>query len=384
MGFGIKKKLKYIKASIEELCFIVRHSSSRTEEYSRKDDSGFWFITKDELRTSFQVNTKTEPAGLEYVMRHEFDFLGTGLHNWGDSINWSQDVRTGYNWPRIYYKKLLHGSLTGMNGCDVKIPWELSRFQHLTLLVKAYIVTSEEQYAAEAVDQIEQWISKNPWCYGVNWTCAMEVSIRACNWIWAWQMFRDSSFWTEEFHRRFITSICQHGQFIEDNLEDKGGIRTNHYLSDVVGLFFIGTMFPGLKQAEQWKKFGLEQIIVSMDEMVYEDGVGFENSTGYHRLVTELFLYSALLAKKNKIPLPDRFIHRLELMFEYIVYCTRPDGRVPMVGDADDGRLFIFSDHYSWDRWDFRYLLAFAEKYYNRTDFKGEIKHNESAQWVSI
>jgi len=383
MGLGIKKKVKYLYANVEELLFVV---NSPVCSYSCKLDqkSGHWFITNEDLVKNFRKDDSVCFSDLNHVMKHEFNVLGTGFCGWGSPIVWSQDVITGYKWPKSYYKKLLHGSLTGINGCDVKVPWEISRFQHITILAKAYLLTNEEKYAGEAVEQIEQWIVQNPWCYGVNWTCAMEVSIRVCNWIWALQIFKNCSVWTDDFHLRFTKSIWQHGYFIMNNLEDKGGIRTNHYLSDVVGLFFIGTMFPEFKQAEQWKRFGLQEIISCMDEMVYKDGVGFENSTGYHRLVTELFLFSALLARKNRIVLPLEFMQRLELMFEYIQYCMRPDGKMPMVGDADDGRLFIFSDHFSWDKWDFRYLLAMGAKLFNRKDFVMPEDYNESTKWVDL
>ena len=211
----------------------------------------------------------------------------------------------------------------------------------------------------------------------------MEVAIRACNWIWAWWAFKDHPAWTDEFNENFLKSIWQHGWFIEHNLEDKGGIRTNHYLSDIVGLLFLGIMFPQFKDAERWKKFGVRELVRCMEQMVYPDGVSFENSTAYHRLVLELFAYSAILCRKNNIKLPSPFWERLEKMFEFIMYCTRPDGRMPMIGDADDGRFFIFSDYYGWDRWDFRYLLSIGAVLFKRSDFKKSAgKMHEKVVWL--
>lgn len=198
----------------------------------------------------------------------------------------------------------------------------------------------------------------------------MEVAIRACNWIWAWWAFKDDPEWTEAFDNKFLKSIWQHGWYIENNLEDKGGIRTNHYLSDIVGLLFIGIMFPHFKDAERWKKFGVQELIRCMEEMVYPDGVSFENSTAYHRLVLELFTYSAILCKRNDIVLPAPFWQRLEKMFEFIMYCMRPDGLMPMIGDSDDGRFFILADYYDWDRSDFRYLLSIGAVLFKRSDLK--------------
>jgi hypothetical protein len=305
----------------------------------------------------------------DLVIKHHFDILGTGLTDWGEQINWHLDVESKRVWPLHYYKRLLH-NLTGIKGSDVKIPWELSRFQHLSPLVQAYHISRNGRFAKEAVQQIADWIDNNPFLYGVNWTCAMEVAIRACNWIWLWWAFKEDPTWTDEFHARFLRSIWQHGWYIDRNLEDKGGIRTNHYLSDVVGLLFLGLMFPGFKDAIKWKEFGVKELVRCMTEMVYPDGVSFENSTAYHRLALELFSYSAVLCKRNGVELPSDFWNRIEKMFEFVMCVTRPDGRMPMVGDADDGRFVIFSKYYDWDRWDFRYLLSIGAVLFRRKDFK--------------
>lgn len=297
-------------------------------------------------------------------------------------INWHSDFISKKHWKRKYHRRL-QPVADGKDASDCKVPWELSRFQHLPSMAKVYLIRNDARYAEEAIWQIEDWINENPFLHGINWTCAMEVAIRACNWMWAWWAFKDTKSWTEEFNSRFLKSMWQHGWYIEKNLENKGGIETNHYLSDVVGLLFIGVMFPQFKDAEKWKKFGVKEIIRCMEEMVHEDGVSFENSTGYHRLVLELFTYSAILCKNNNIELPPRFWRRLERMFDFILHAMRPDGLMPMIGDNDDGRFFILSDYYTWHRFDFRYLLAIGAVLFNRKDFfKASDGANEEACWL--
>ena len=70
-------------------------------------------------------------------------------------------------------------------------------------------------------------------------------------------------------------------------------------------------------------------------------------------------------------------------MFEFIMYCMRPDGRMPMIGDSDDGRFFILSDYYDWDRWDHRYLLSIGAVLFDRQDFKNSAgKCHEEIFWL--
>jgi hypothetical protein len=151
----------------------------------------------------------------------------------------------------------------------------------------------------------------------------------------------------------------------------------------VVGLLFLGLMFPGFKDAIRWKEFGVEELVRCMDEMVYFDGVNFENSTAYHRLALELFAYSAILCRRNGIELSDDFWNRLQSMFEFLMCAARPDGRMPMIGDADDGRFFILSKYYHWDRWDLRYLLSIGAVLFRRKDFKAAAGEcHEEVLWL--
>lgn len=330
---------------------------------------GNWFIDNETFQMANSLLPITDQNSSQKALSREFSLLGGEFHFVESKIDWHIDPYSGYLWGKRYYKRL-HPVFNPYDNTDGKMPYELSRFQHLPFLIKGYFTCGDDEYIEEIVRQVSHWIDENPLCYGINWTCAMEVAIRACNWMWVWCAFKDHPVWTDEFNKKFLKSVWQHGWYIEHNLEDKGGIRTNHYLSDIVGLLFIGIMFPQFREAERWKNFGVKELIRSMDEMVYSDGVSFENSMAYHRLVLEFFAYSAILCQKNDIELPQEFWQRLEKMFEFIMYCTRPDGRMPMIGDADDGRFFILSDYYNWDRWDFRYLLSIGAVLFKRLDFK--------------
>lgn len=357
----------------------------RSLEISEHIKSGSWFVNFSELKNMLGKNPEYRAAILKEsskVLHRKFAILGSDLTYSDTEIKWHLDSRSNFEWGRKYYKRLYPVSNSSDN-TDCKMPWELSRFQHLPFLIKGYFIFGDDKYIEESVRQVAHWIDENPLCYGINWTCAMEVAIRACNWIWVWWAFRDHPAWTDKFNEKFLKSIWQHGWHIEHNLEDKGGVRTNHYLSDIVGLLFIGIMFPQFREAERWKNFGVKELIRSMDEMVYPDGVSFENSTAYHRLVLEFFAYSATLCQKNDIELPQAFWNRLEKMFEFVMHCMRQDGRMPMIGDSDDGRFFILANYYDWDRWDHRYLLSIGAVLFDREDFKAATGgFSEEAYWI--
>ena len=68
------------------------------------------------------------------ICAHRFDLLGSGPTELGPEIDWHTDFKTGRRWP------LRHSSLLPVaygDGSDIKVPWELSRCQHLPLLAAA-------------------------------------------------------------------------------------------------------------------------------------------------------------------------------------------------------------------------------------------------------
>jgi hypothetical protein len=69
------------------------------------------------------------------------------------------------------------------------------------------------------------------------------------------------------------------------------------------------------------------------------DGADFEASTGYHRFVTELLLYSFLLCRANNVEIEERYWSKLRQMLSYIRAYLRPDGFAPLIGDTDSGRV---------------------------------------------
>ena len=88
--------------------------------------------------------------------------------------------------------------------------------------------------------------------------------------------------------------------YIYNNLEYYGekSPTENHYLSNIVGLIYIGVNFPEFKKSDIWLYFGIQEIIKEMGKQVYDDGGNYEASSGYHRLVGELFLTGSSMIEK--------------------------------------------------------------------------------------
>jgi len=180
----------------------------------------------------------------------------------------------------------------------------------------------------------------------------MEVALRAVNLIAARELFRESPQLDTQFLLRLFQ---QHGNYIRRNLEFSYIATSNHYLSDVAGLFWLGVMVPELRDARSWRDFGLRELLREIDKQVLPDGADFESSTGYHRFVTELFLYSFLLARENGIAIDRMYWRKLYSMLLYIRGYLRPDGFAPLIGDTDGGQFLPIRQRRADDH---AYLLA--------------------------
>ena len=293
------------------------------------------------------------------ICGHVFDLLGSGEVDLGPEIPWHKDYKSGKVWSWWLPQRLIRYKFN--KGFDVKVPWELSRFYHLPVLAQAYCSTSDEKYFTEIECQVSDWIKKNPVGFGVNWKCTMEVAIRACNWVLTWQMIDSiSAAKTSKLKDLFLKSLRQHGRFIYSHLELG---HTNHYLSDLVGLIYLGVFFPEFEESAKWLKKGTKELEEEMKKQINPDGCDFESSVPYHRLVVELFGYSALLCKLNNIKLSDYFWNKLKEIFDFVAYYTKPNGLAPQIGDNDNGQLHKLS---TFNRWlplnDHRYLFDLARQ----------------------
>ena len=256
--------------------------------------------------------------------------------SFGSEIQWRRDPLSNYVWPLDYHRDI---KLMRTDGSDIRVLWELNRLGHFLPLARAYASTNDEKYSSEFFTQLKSWHEQNPYARGPNWTCAMEVALRAINLLAAFEFFRHSPQLDAHF---FLLLLQQHGNYIRRNLEFSYIATSNHYLSDVVGLLWLGLLLPELRDAREWRDFGLDQMLREMDKQVLADGADFEASTGYHRFATELFLYSFLLCRANNVEIEKKYWSRLHQMLSYIRAYLRPDGFAPLIGDTDGGQVLPF------------------------------------------
>jgi len=309
---------------------------------------------------------------------HRWRLLGYGEKEFGkEKIDWLRDPLSGSRWPLAYHASL---TLARQDGSDARVLWELNRLSHFIKMGRAFRLSGDERLAAEFFAQCESWRVQNPLGLGPNWACAMEVALRAMSLLTAFELFLSSAHLDEERLALLLTLLDQHGAHIRRNLEFSYISTSNHYLSDVVGLFCIGLMLPELANARQWRDWALKEMLSEMDKQVLADGADCEASTGYHRFVLELFLYSFILCRANQIEIEDRYWQRLRAMLEYVSGYLRPCGRAPLVGDTDSGQVLAIRSRSADDH---AYVLLLGAAVFDEPRFKDQrLPVPEELLWI--
>ncbi|NIW60788.1 MAG: heparinase, partial [Nitrospinaceae bacterium] len=298
-------------------------------------------------------------------------------------VDWQIDFKSGYRWREK--RPSLKCRPAPLPGVDIKMPWELARMQHLPQLAWAFGLAIQktegalpaETYSHEFKNQVLDFIAANPPRFGVNWSCPMDVGIRAANWLAAYDLFRaQGATFDPDFNRVFKNSIHDHGRHIFHNLEWSPTLRSNHYLADIVGLLYIAAYLPQSRETDTWLALAVQELIREMNSQFHPDGSNFEASTSYHGLSGEMILYGTALilglpddklnalkdyrppaftsgprlqpapmmffplpGSEKRSPLPPTHFERLERIAGFVRAATKPNGQIAQIGDNDSGRF---------------------------------------------
>lgn len=270
-----------------------------------------------------------------------YRFLGYGTADLGTRPKWNFDFTSGAEWPHV---RLKGRECVRCDGSDVKVPYELSRLQFLPVLGKAHVLTGDDAYRRAARNLLSHWIQSNPFPVGVNWTIAMEAGLRAMSICFLLNLLSPFRLEDQAWLAVVTRSLTQHLLYIEANIEFSHVMTSNHYLSDVVGLYCLSVFLDGEGMAARRREYR-RRIEAEMAKQVYEDGGDYEASIGYHVLVTQLFTTALLLMRSDgSAAASPEFVERLRAMYRFLDIVADRSGELPQVGDCDDGRTELLVD----------------------------------------
>ena len=292
---------------------------------------------KAELLQYFRTRTKPEyffdpasrPPGLakprgdrraDLLCTHKYPIHSykTPTYDLGRDLNWHVHPIIDREWPTYLHR---HGQ------------WRT--------LYSAYWRTHNEKYAAELKQQILDWVKDNPierWDpkrRRFAWSTLNAASRMIHSWLHLYLRLRESPHFDVDTATVFLKMIQEHARYLMTH-QARGG---NWLIAESNALAVLGTLWPEFKEAPAWRAKGYGRLTEQLFAQVFDDGIHIERTPGYHGGCISLFLKGLQLAAMNDVDFEgrDRYVERIEKMFDFYLYGAKPDGFMPVLGDV--GRM---------------------------------------------
>ncbi len=350
-------------------------AESLWQKFYKNGEESFFPSFKHPVKTAVQFREIFGEASAhsfieaaEEIIEGRIDLLGFKNLYVGTEIDWHREPLSAKRSPLKHWKEF-DDIETGETG-NKKIVWELNRHQHFFTLGVAFLITGEERYAAAFATHLDSWMEQNPPGVGVNWSSSLEASLRAMSWIWAFHFFRDSESLTPELFKKALKYLYLHARHIEQYLSKYYSPNT-HLTGEALGLYYIGTQLSFLKAAGRWRQLGEDILFSEVTKQIHVDGVYFEQSSWYQRYTVDIFTQFVILRSLDRDSNFDlrgqELEERLQAASDHLMHLTMPNGRTPIIGDDDGGRMLPLTNARSDD---FRGTLAVSSVIFDRGDHK--------------
>lgn len=239
---------------------------------------------------------------------------------------------------------------------DIKFIWEASRFSGVFALVRAYAATRDEKYPAAFWQLVSDWADKNPPQLGPNWKCGQEATFRVMAWCFGLYAFKDSA--APQQIAQLVSMIAAHGDRIEGNIAYAVSQNNNHGVSEGVGLWTIGTLFPEFKQAKAWARKGKRIAQGEIRRQVYDDGSYAQYSPNYQRVMLHDAIWALRLGELNHDRFAADIYQKVEKSADFLANLLDPTtGYVPNHGANDSAFVLPLNKA---DSRDFRPIVQLA------------------------
>jgi hypothetical protein len=263
---------------------------------------------------------------------------------------------------------------------DLKFILEPSRFLFVYPLARAYAVSGEERFPEAFWSAIESWSANSPPMSGPLWICGQESSLRILAWSFALYAFLHSPATTPQRVVLLLSMIAAHAWRTVQTVSYARSQRSNHLISEAVGLWTAGTLYPELRNAAAWQKQGARLLREAVLDQITSEGAYLQDSFNYQRMVLHLLFWTLRLSEIHKIELDPAIRTRTAAALEFIGnFVDSETGFAPNRG-SNDGSCILPLD--SCDYGDFRPLLRLGSRVLNHSTAFQPGPWDEATLWL--
>ncbi|MEW6240733.1 MAG: heparinase II/III family protein, partial [Chloroflexota bacterium] len=271
------------------------------------------------------------------LLSGELKYFSHTFHKTGFPPNWHKDPVTGIELPAHKH----WSEIPDDAGVDIKFIWEASRFSFVYTLVRAYAASRDERYAEAFWESILDWAEHNPPNAGSNWMDGQEIALRIMAWCFGLYAFADSPASTPPRLAQLTAFIAAQAQRIYRNTDFALFTRGNHIISEALGLWLVGLLFPELKDAGKYLSTGRRLLEQEAAAQIFPDGSYSMYSLNYHRFILHVYLYAMRLGEIHNAPFSDSLRRAVTNSVEYLTQLIDPQNGQMSVYGSNDGALVL-------------------------------------------
>ncbi len=288
-------------------------------------------------------------AEAERYLEGRYTFLNLSFHE--EKIDWHTDPQTGLSLPVTFGLDLDFKDPSRVG--NLKNVWEKNRHHHLTILSLAYALTREERYADEVGDQLNDWINKNSFPNGVNWTSSLEIAIRLISWVWTERLLRGTKAHEELFGTEgLLWSSIYWSQWMIASHYSHGSSANNHLIGEMAGLYIASVKWPVFNESDKWRKLAQGILAKEVTEQTFESGLNKEQAFAYHIFSLEFLLLAGIEGERFGRAFSDDYLKIVSKSIKVIADLSTCSSGIPEYGDADEGMALqlrpLDSSRVSW------------------------------------
>jgi len=295
----------------------------------------------DEIFKLSNNKFKEAPSSLEWDLKKLIDeatqilddtFITFGIkHKHDNRISWISDPLMNKNWPNKFWAKINIKDSKSYGG--PKFVWEINRFYFLNILGISFFISGDIKYGNKMFDLVEDWLERNPYPYGVNWTSCIEVAIRVINLIYSLSFLKNYHF--DKNKRALINKfIYLHANHIY-KYPSKYSSGNNHVIAEALALFVSGIFSKKSFRTRRWIRNGQKILNTEIKRQIFDDGGSAECSITYLSFVYDLFLIYKILCDRENLEYPEIVNERLKKSAIFIDKIMDSRGNLPNIGDQD-------------------------------------------------
>jgi hypothetical protein len=188
----------------------------------------------------------------------------------------------------------------------------------------------------------------------------------------------------QAFLRQWLDSIYQHIRFASDNYSLYSS-ADNHLIGEAAGVFVAAHTWDRWAETRRLRS-GAKAILEREVLLQFStDGVCHEQATCYHKFSLQFLLACGLCGRANGDEFSDSFWLRVNAAMTFIASVMDCTGKVPQIGDGDDGEVWRLGHGPDFNA--FASLLALGAALFKRADLQAKVESisttaDQQVPWV--